>query len=75
MLGVEAEKVIINIPLSDSIISKMIIIMYNYICQVTEVIQNRELFELQINEWKDISNKAQLIEFIVNKKMINLFVL
>jgi hypothetical protein len=75
MLGVEAEKEIIKIPLSDSTISRRIInISEDIEEQVIEVIKSGELFALQVDESTDISGKAQLmafIRFIVNSKIVS----
>ncbi|XP_025420059.1 zinc finger BED domain-containing protein 5-like [Sipha flava] len=55
MLGVEAEKEIIKIPLSDSTISRRIInISEDIEKQVIEVIKSGELFALQVDESTDI---------------------
>ncbi|XP_060868637.1 SCAN domain-containing protein 3-like [Metopolophium dirhodum] len=55
MLGVEAEKEIIKIPLSDSTISRRIIhISEDIEEQVIEVIKSGELFALQVDESTDI---------------------
>lgn len=60
MLGVEAEKEIIKIPLSDSTIRLRIINISEDIEErVIEVIKSRELFALQVDESTDISGKAQ----------------
>ncbi|XP_022162439.1 zinc finger BED domain-containing protein 5-like [Myzus persicae] len=65
MLGVESEKEIIKIPLSDSTISRRIInISEDIEEQVIEVIKSGELFALQVDESTDISGKAQLMAFI-----------
>ncbi|XP_025425345.1 zinc finger BED domain-containing protein 5-like [Sipha flava] len=77
MLGVEAEKEIIKIPLDDSTISRRIInISEDIEEQVIEVIKSGELFALQVDESTDISGKAQLmafIRFIVNSKIVSQF--
>jgi DNA-binding transcriptional regulator WhiA len=77
LLGVEAEKEIIKIPLSDSTISHRIInILEDIEEQVIEVIKSGELFSLQVDESTDISWKAQLmafIRFIVNSKIVSQF--
>lgn len=77
MLGVEAEKEIITIPLSDSKISRRIInISEDIEEQDNEVIKSGGLFALQIDESTDISGKAQLmafIRFIVNSKIVGQF--
>jgi len=77
MLGVEAEKEIIKISLSDNTISHRIINISDDIEeQVIEVIKSGELFALQVNELIDISGKAQLIafiRFIANSKIISQF--
>jgi hypothetical protein len=77
MLGVEAEKEIIKIPLFDSTISRRIInISEDIEEQVIEVIKSGELFALQVDESTDISGKAQLmafVRFIVNSKIVSQF--
>lgn len=77
MLGIEAEKEIIKIPLSDSTISRRIInISEDIEEQVIENLKSGELFALQVDESTDISVKAQLmafIRFIVNSKIVNQF--
>ncbi|VVC30814.1 WD40/YVTN repeat-like-containing domain,WD40 repeat,WD40-repeat-containing domain,WD40 repeat [Cinara cedri] len=62
MLGVKAEKEIIKIPLSDSTISRRII-------NISEDIEEQVIELVKIDKSTDISEKAQLMEFIANSKI------
>ncbi|XP_022177125.1 protein ZBED8-like [Myzus persicae] len=77
MSGVEAEKEIIKMSVSDSTICRRNINSSEDIEeQVIEVIKSGELFALQVDESTDISGKTQLmsfIRFIVNSKIVSQF--
>lgn len=65
LFGVEAEKEVLKIPLSDNTISRRIEHMSEDIeAQVIEKLRIVRTFALQVDESTDISGKAQLLAFI-----------
>ncbi|KAK4875359.1 hypothetical protein RN001_011781 [Aquatica leii] len=65
LIGDDAEKEILKIPLSNNTISRRIQDMSEDVeTQVIEHLKRDNIFALQIDESTDISGKAQLIAFI-----------